>query len=177
MTLWLIFISQVHVGEYGVHWNFFFTLAAVAILSSMINISPEYCGFFGCLILIGICAEFVISTPFLSNCVNNYLGNVSLVYVYQSAIHACEKCSQTNCQNVLHVAFIFIICLLKKRLGVFFPHVLKQSLCSFYASVYQVALLCGLNDYLLSDQRGTNIVSLNKEGIFSLFGIVISIFY
>lgn len=79
---------QAHVGEYGVHWNFFFTLAGVAILTSMANISPEYCGFFGCLILIA----------------------------------------------------------------------------------YQVALLCGLNDYLLSDQRGTNIVSLNKEGIFSLFG-------
>ncbi|KAH9318119.1 hypothetical protein KI387_019888, partial [Taxus chinensis] len=79
---------QVHVGEYGVHWNFFFTLAAVAILTSMINIHPQYCGFFGCLILI----------------------------------------------------------------------------------VYQAFLLCGLNDYLLSNERGTDIFSLNKEGIFSLFG-------
>ncbi|GLJ39401.1 hypothetical protein SUGI_0804640 [Cryptomeria japonica] len=79
---------QVHAGEYGVHWNFFFTLAAVVILTSMIHIRPQYCGFFGCLILV----------------------------------------------------------------------------------VYQVALLCGLNKYLLSDGRGTNIFSLNKEGIFSLFG-------
>lgn len=79
---------QVHVGEYGVHWNFFFTLAAVAIVTSIINIHPQYCGFFGCAIL----------------------------------------------------------------------------------TVYQAVLLCGLNRYLISDQRGANIVSLNKEGIFSLFG-------
>lgn len=79
---------QVHVGEYGVHWNFFFTLAAVAIVTSIINIHPQYCGFFGCAIL----------------------------------------------------------------------------------TVYQAVLLCGLNRYLISDQRGANIISLNKEGIFSLFG-------
>lgn len=79
---------QVHVGEYGVHWNFFFTLAAVAILTSLINIPPQYCGFFGCSIV----------------------------------------------------------------------------------TAYQAVLLCGLNGYLISDQRGANIFSLNKEGIFSLFG-------
>ncbi|KAL0430185.1 UNVERIFIED_CONTAM: hypothetical protein Sradi_0644500 [Sesamum radiatum] len=44
---------QVHVGEYGVHWNFFFTLAAVAILTSIINVHPKYCGILGSFILIG----------------------------------------------------------------------------------------------------------------------------
>ncbi|KAF6134610.1 hypothetical protein GIB67_025725 [Kingdonia uniflora] len=44
---------QVHVGEYGVHWNFFFTLAAVSILTSIINIHPQYCGFLGLSILAG----------------------------------------------------------------------------------------------------------------------------
>ncbi|KAK4484200.1 hypothetical protein RD792_011422 [Penstemon davidsonii] len=79
---------QVHVGEYGVHWNFFFTLAAVAILTSIINVPPNYCGFLGSFILIG----------------------------------------------------------------------------------YQTLLLCGLNEYLLSENRGTDIISQNKEGIFSIFG-------
>lgn len=79
---------QVHVGEYGVHWNFFFTLAAVSILTSMINIPPKYSGILGLLILVG----------------------------------------------------------------------------------YQVCLMNGLNVYLLSNERGTDIISLNKEGIFSIFG-------
>ena len=56
---------QVHVGEYGVHWNFFFTLAAVSILTSFINISPQYWSywftctsryfFYFCLILMSAC--------------------------------------------------------------------------------------------------------------------------
>ncbi|OAY78700.1 Uncharacterized protein ACMD2_02163 [Ananas comosus] len=44
---------QVHIGEYGVHWNFFFTLAAVSILTSIISIRPNYCGILGLLILTG----------------------------------------------------------------------------------------------------------------------------
>nr|XP_016511434.1 PREDICTED: uncharacterized protein At4g17910-like [Nicotiana tabacum] len=79
---------QVHVGEYGVHWNFFFTLAAVAILTSMVNLSPSNCGILGWFILLG----------------------------------------------------------------------------------YEVFLLLGLNEYLLSSQRGPDIISQNKEGIFSIFG-------
>ncbi|XP_057765862.1 uncharacterized protein At4g17910-like [Salvia miltiorrhiza] len=79
---------QVHVGEYGVHWNFFFTLAAVAILTLIINVHPRYCGVLGSFILIG----------------------------------------------------------------------------------YQALLLCGLNKYLLSEERKTDIFSQNKEGIFSIFG-------
>ncbi|KAL1531868.1 hypothetical protein AAHA92_31955 [Salvia divinorum] len=79
---------QVHVGEYGVHWNFFFTLAAVAILTLIVNIRPKYCGILGSSILIA----------------------------------------------------------------------------------YQALLLCGLNKYLLSDERKSDIFSQNKEGIFSIFG-------
>lgn len=47
------FSVQVHRGEYGVHWNFFFTLAAVSILTSIINIQPQYSGILGVAILIG----------------------------------------------------------------------------------------------------------------------------
>ncbi|XP_027347432.1 uncharacterized protein At4g17910 [Abrus precatorius] len=79
---------QVHVGEYGVHWNFFFTLAAVSILTSFVNIPPQYCGVFGSLVLAG----------------------------------------------------------------------------------YQFCLVHGLNHYLLSNERGRDILSQNKEGIFSIFG-------
>ncbi|XP_022881932.1 uncharacterized protein At4g17910 isoform X2 [Olea europaea var. sylvestris] len=79
---------QVHVGEYGVHWNFFFTLAAVSILTSIFNVPPHHCGTLGSLILIG----------------------------------------------------------------------------------YQVFLSSGLNKYLLSEKRGTDLMNQNKEGIFSIFG-------
>uniref|UniRef100_A0A0E0KEB7 GPI-anchored wall transfer protein n=1 Tax=Oryza punctata TaxID=4537 RepID=A0A0E0KEB7_ORYPU len=44
---------QVHVGEYGVHWNFFFTLAAISTLTSIIRIHPKYCGLAGLLVLTG----------------------------------------------------------------------------------------------------------------------------
>ncbi|GKU95766.1 hypothetical protein SLEP1_g9087 [Rubroshorea leprosula] len=79
---------QVHVGEYGVHWNFFFTLAGVSILSSIINVSPKYSGLLGSVILLG----------------------------------------------------------------------------------YQSWLMNGLNVYLLSNERGMDVISRNKEGVFSIFG-------
>ncbi|CAA6664057.1 unnamed protein product [Spirodela intermedia] len=79
---------QVHVGEYGVHWNFFFTLAAVSLLTSITRLHPIYCGILGLSILVA----------------------------------------------------------------------------------YQILLMSGLNIYLLSDERASDIISLNKEGIFSVFG-------
>ena len=36
------------------HWNFFFTLAAVSILTPIVNLPPQYCGILGSIILIGM---------------------------------------------------------------------------------------------------------------------------
>ncbi|KAF9625445.1 hypothetical protein IFM89_022842 [Coptis chinensis] len=110
---------QVHVGEYGVHWNFFFTLAAVSILTSLISISPKCCGVLGLLVLIGI-----------------ELMKISIV---------CFSLS-------------------------YHLHVVESQFQIYYCSGYQTCLLCGLNDYLLSNKRTANIISQNKEGIFSIFG-------
>lgn len=41
-------------AEYGVHWNFFFTLAAISILTSTINVPTQYSGILGSLVLVGI---------------------------------------------------------------------------------------------------------------------------
>ncbi|CAN0928076.1 Uncharacterized protein At4g17910 [Linum grandiflorum] len=79
---------QVHVAEYGVHWNFFFTLAAVTILTSIISIPPKYSGILGLLLLSG----------------------------------------------------------------------------------YQWWSVNGLNLYLLSNERGSDLLSQNKEGLFSILG-------
>ncbi|CAN1235628.1 Uncharacterized protein At4g17910 [Linum perenne] len=88
----MLFVSslslKVPAGEYGVHWNFFFTLAALAMLASLIRIPTNYSGISGLVILIG----------------------------------------------------------------------------------YQWWLNTGLNSYLLANTRGTDIVSQNKEGLFSLLG-------
>lgn len=40
----------------------------------------------------------------------------------------------------------------------------------FCALGYQVFLMRGLNLYLLSEERGADIISQNKEGIYSIFG-------
>ncbi|WOL02695.1 hypothetical protein Cni_G11414 [Canna indica] len=60
---------QVHVGEYGVHWNFFFTLAAVSLLSSLFDIHPKYCGILGFLVLIGyqVCLVYGLNIYLISN--------------------------------------------------------------------------------------------------------------
>ncbi|XP_010538506.1 PREDICTED: uncharacterized protein At4g17910-like isoform X2 [Tarenaya hassleriana] len=79
---------QVHVTEYGVHWNFFFTLAAISVLTSFCHIPAKHSGIIGFAVLIG----------------------------------------------------------------------------------YQTWLVNGLNTYLLSDERGADIISQNKEGVFSIFG-------
>ncbi|XP_040946571.1 uncharacterized protein At4g17910 isoform X2 [Gossypium hirsutum] len=63
---------QVHVGEYGVNWNFFFTLAGVSILTSILNVPAEYSGILGSVILVGY-------QSWLTNGLNVYLlSNESL---------------------------------------------------------------------------------------------------
>ncbi|KAG6633668.1 uncharacterized protein At4g17910 isoform X3 [Carya illinoinensis] len=65
---------QVHVSEYGVHWNFFFTLAAVSILTSIINVPPSYSGILGSLVLVGYWGMYLLGVQ-----LGNYLffGNHS----------------------------------------------------------------------------------------------------
>jgi phosphatidylinositol glycan class W len=60
---------QVHVGEYGVHWNFFFTLAAISILTSIVRIHPKYCGIVGMLVLAGyqVWLSFGLNEYLISN--------------------------------------------------------------------------------------------------------------
>lgn len=61
LSFFFFFSPQVHVGEYGVHWNFFFTLAAVAILTFLVNVHPNYCGILGSFVLIGMLYNFLFS--------------------------------------------------------------------------------------------------------------------
>ncbi|KAM4085361.1 hypothetical protein ACJW30_10G021600 [Castanea mollissima] len=65
---------QVHVGEYGVHWNFFFTLAATSMLTSIINVPPRYSGMLGSLVLVGYWGMYLLGVQ-----LGNYLffGNNS----------------------------------------------------------------------------------------------------
>lgn len=40
----------------------------------------------------------------------------------------------------------------------------------YFFSGYEICLICGLNEYLLSNKRAMNLISQNKEGLFSVFG-------
>ncbi|KAL6050061.1 GPI-anchored wall transfer protein [Balamuthia mandrillaris] len=44
---------QEHVSEYGVHWNFFFTLAFISFLASMLSLPVSYSALFGFALLTG----------------------------------------------------------------------------------------------------------------------------
>ncbi|KAG5592617.1 hypothetical protein H5410_043131 [Solanum commersonii] len=54
----------------------------------------------------------------------------------------------------------------------FVQHFSKKGKEKGRSLLYEVILLLGLNEYLLSNERGHDIISQNKEGIFSIFGKV-----
>ncbi|KAL2649543.1 hypothetical protein R1flu_017671 [Riccia fluitans] len=60
---------QEHVAEYGVHWNFFFTLAGVTLLTSIIHVPASYCGSLAVLILGGYqaCLSYGLNKYLLSS--------------------------------------------------------------------------------------------------------------
>jgi len=67
---------QEHVTEYGVHWNFFLTLALVALFVAVLDISARWSGVVGTLLLCGSYSTLVFhSTPFLTLRHSCYINN------------------------------------------------------------------------------------------------------
>ncbi|KAF5206249.1 Gpi-anchored wall transfer protein [Thalictrum thalictroides] len=169
---------QVHVGEYGVHWNFFFTQAAVSLLTSLIDINPQYCGVLGLLILVGyqICLLCGLNEYLLSN---ERKWKTALLSTSPLIILGFGRLISTASVNYqVHVG----------EYGVHWNFFFTQAAVSLLTSLidinpqycgvlgllilvgYQICLLCGLNEYLLSNERSMDFISQNKEGIFSIFG-------
>ncbi|MCO5572118.1 hypothetical protein L7F22_025869 [Adiantum nelumboides] len=106
------FMSIVHVGEYGVHWNFFFTLAAVSLLTNIINIPVHQSGVFGVSILL------VYQLCLLSG-LNNYLNST------QRGI----DCISQNKEGIFSLVGYWGLYLLGVQLGYFFE--LRKSKSGF----------------------------------------------
>ncbi len=45
---------QEHVSEYGVHWNFFFTLACISLLAGLCNVPESYSAIVGAILIVGM---------------------------------------------------------------------------------------------------------------------------
>ncbi|MCO5590915.1 hypothetical protein L7F22_044891 [Adiantum nelumboides] len=118
---------QVHVGEYGVHWNFFFTLAAVSLLTNIINIPVHQSGVFGLSILV------VYQLCLLSG-LNDYLNSTQ---------RGVDWISQ-NKEGIYSLVGYWSLYLLGVQLGYFFE--LRKSKSGFSnpagaASIWALAFL------------------------------------
>jgi len=77
---------QEHVSEYGVHWNFFFTLGFVSLLISLLDIPAEFCGIVGLLIACGYqvalskfeVADYILNYPRVTLISENKEGLLSI---------------------------------------------------------------------------------------------------
>jgi len=90
---------QEHVSEYGVHWNFFFTLGFVAIFLAFMNFSPNVNGVLGVLII-------VVYQMLLQSGLNEYILN-----------HPRDSLLSANKEGICSIAGYLAIYLIGIKIG------------------------------------------------------------
>lgn len=87
---------QEHVSEYGVHWNFFLSIASVVVLSSLLPFPPVASGLFSALIVVWYqrhldtgMSEYILTAPrtdFFSQNREGIMGVLSFLAIYQAGL-------------------------------------------------------------------------------------------
>ncbi|KAH0450017.1 hypothetical protein IEQ34_020709 [Dendrobium chrysotoxum] len=160
---------QVHVGEYGVHWNFFFTLAAISLLTSIFHIHPKYCGIFGLVILIAYqmslkygLSNFLLSSERASNIISqNKEGLFRYWGMYLIGVHLGFSIffvngASTKAANKQHTrSSVWILCIIFWSLTVILDRYVERvsrRMCNLSYVTFVLALnLQVLSVLMLSD--------------------------
>lgn len=114
---------QEHVSEYGVHWNFFLSIASVVVLSSLLPFSPVTSAVFSVLVSLwyqrhldtGL-SDFILTAPrldFFSQNREGILGVLSFLAIYQAGLALRPLLSNgVNCLRNCAVLWICFMCVL-----------------------------------------------------------------
>jgi len=113
---------QEHVTEYGVHWNFFFTVATISLLSSAVTplLSPRHCVSvsvvlliaYQCLLSLGGWTEYILFAPrdsFFAANREGLISNIGYFCLYLIGVQLGHHCMQIKSISMWWRTCVFLL--------------------------------------------------------------------